>query len=275
MCGILDAVGAYGALLQSASESMQALLAPSRALADGLPDVQRAAMEWLNHSVQANTRWAQDIVRCDSLADMAQVYSRFIQDSMEGLIQGSAGVLHSTDRLIRHATAGIDEHTRRGGKVAEVMTPEVRIAQPDDTVQQAAQLMSEEDTGVLPVGEGDRLVGMVTDRDIAVRLGAEGKDPTETTVREVMTPEVKYVFEDEDVGHAAQVMAEQQIRRLPVMNRDKRLVGIVSLGDLATEQPPHIAGHALSEVSQEGGRHVSSAAAAAGDKPKRRGRSAR
>lgn len=271
--GIFDAVGVYGALLQSTSGSMQALVAPSQALADGLPDVQRAAMEWLGQAVEANTRWAQDLLRCDSLSDIAQVYSRFMQDSIEGLLQGSAGVFHSTDRLIRNATEGIGEHAHRGNKVAEVMTTDVRIARPDDTVQHAAQLMSEEDMGALPVGEGDELVGMVTDRDIAVRLGAEGKDPKETKVRDVMTPEVKYVFEDEDVEHAAQVMAEQQVRRLPVMNRDKRLVGIVSLGDIATEQPPQVAGHALSGVSQEGG--VSSVAAAAGDKPKRRTRSSR
>ncbi len=270
--GLFDAVGVYGALLQSASDGMQALLAPSRALAEGLPDVQRAATEWLDQAVQANTRWAQDFLRCDSLSDVAQVHSRFMQDSIEGLIQGSVGVLKSTDRLIRNASEGIAQHKRRGGKVAEVMTPDVRVAQPDDTVQHAAQLMGEEDIGALPVGERDKLVGMVTDRDIAVRLGAEGKDPKETKVREVMTPEVKYVFEDEDVEQAAQVMAQEQIRRLPVMNRDKRLVGIVSLDDIATEQPPQVAGYALSRVAQRGRRHVTSVAAAAGDKPKRRGR---
>ncbi len=114
------------------------------------------------------------------------------------------------------------------------MHRDVRIASPEDTVQQAARLMREEDTGVLPVGEGDRLVGMVTDRDVAVRLAAEGRDPARTKVREVMTPEVRYVFEDEDLGHVADNMAEQQIRRLPVMNRNKRLVGVVSLIDLTT-----------------------------------------
>lgn len=273
--GMVDALGIYGTLLQSTSERMQALLAPSQALSDGLPEVQRAAMDWFWRAIQANTRWTQELMRLNILSDVAQAYSRFMQDSVESMVQGSAGVLRCTDRLVRTATAEIDDGTQHHGKVGDVMTTDVRIANPDDTVQRAAQLMSEEDTGVLPVGEKDRLVGMVTDRDIAVRVGAEGKDPTQTKVRDVMTPEVKYVFEDEDVEQAARVMATQQIRRLPVMNRDKRLVGIVSLGDIATEQPPHVAGHTLSRVSQEAPPGPSGFAAAAGDKPKRRSRSSR
>ncbi len=115
-------------------------------------------------------------------------------------------------------------------KMNEAMTRDVRIGRPDQTLREIARTMAEVDTGVMPVAEGDQLVGMITDRDIAVRGVAEGKGP-DTPVREVMTPDVKYCFEDEDV---ARNMAEIQVRRLPVMTRDKRLVGIVSLGDIST-----------------------------------------
>jgi CBS domain-containing protein len=91
------------------------------------------------------------------------------------------------------------------------------------------------DVGPIPVCDGDRIQGMLTDRDITIRATAEGRDPNTTRVREVMTPDVVYCFEDQDVREAAHVMEERQIRRLIVLNRDKRLVGIVSLGDLATQ----------------------------------------
>ena len=131
------------------------------------------------------------------------------------------------------------------------MSRGVRVASPEDTVQQAARLMREADTGVLPVGENDRLIGMVTDRDVALRLAAEGKNPAQTKVREVMTPEVRYVFEDEDLHRVAATMAAQRVRRLPVLNREKRLVGIVSIGDLAAEAgTPRLAGRALAGTAQ-------------------------
>lgn len=120
-------------------------------------------------------------------------------------------------------------------KVSEVMTREVEIVSPDDTIQTAASMMADIGAGALPVGENDRLVGMVTDRDIAIRAVAAGKAPDQCTARDVMTREVKYVFEDEDIREVSGKIAEWQVRRLPVLNRDKRLVGIVSLGDLAFE----------------------------------------
>jgi CBS domain-containing protein len=120
-------------------------------------------------------------------------------------------------------------------KVGDVMTPDVEMAAPDDTVQTAAKLMADSGAGALPVGENDRLVGMVTDRDITIRSVAEGKAPNLCTVRDVMTREIKYVFDDEDVRDASRKMGEWQVRRLPVLNRDKRLVGVISLGDLASE----------------------------------------
>ena len=121
-------------------------------------------------------------------------------------------------------------------KIRDVMTPDAQLCRPDDTLQHAARLMKDCDCGVLPVAGGDRLVGMITDRDIAIRCIAEGKGP-DTKVREAMTQEVMYCFEDEDLQHICQNMADIQVRRLPVLNRDKRLVGIVSLGDLARKEP--------------------------------------
>jgi CBS domain-containing protein len=136
-------------------------------------------------------------------------------------------------------------------QVNELMTRDVRIASPDQSLQQAAQLMVELDTGVLPVGENDRLVGMITDRDIAIRAVAEGKSP-DTRVRDVMTADVKYVFEDQEADEVSIIMSDLQVRRLPVVDRNKRLVGILSLGDLATsERTLDEAGTALSGVSQQ------------------------
>jgi len=119
-------------------------------------------------------------------------------------------------------------------QVSEIMSRDVKIAAPSDTLEQAAKLMATIDVGLLPVGENDRLVGMLTDRDITVRAVAKGRSPSECKVSDVMTSDVKYVFEDEDTEDVARNMADLQVRRLPVLNRDKRLVGIVSIGDLAT-----------------------------------------
>jgi len=139
-------------------------------------------------------------------------------------------------------------------QVKEVMTRGVECVSPDATLQEAARKMKELDVGPLPICDNDRLAGMITDRDITVRAVAEGKDPRSTRVRDVMTPGVNYVFEDDDVSHAAGLMKEKQIRRLVVLNRDKRMVGIVSLGDLAVESgDEHLAGHTLERVSQPAG----------------------
>ena len=134
-------------------------------------------------------------------------------------------------------------------KVREIMTHDVQIASPDDVLQRAAQLMEKNDFGVLPVGENDRLVGMLSDRDIVIRAVARGLAPDRAKVREVMSTDVKYVYDDESVADVASKMSELQVRRLPVLNRDKRLVGIVSLGDLAVNEPKP-AGAALNSISQ-------------------------
>jgi CBS domain-containing protein len=128
------------------------------------------------------------------------------------------------------------------------MTHEVRILSPQHSIQSAAQAMSETDVGMLPVAEGDRLVGIVTDRDIAIR-GVGRRCTPDTPVEEVMTKEVKYCFDDEDADEVLDNMADLQIRRLPVLSRGKRLVGIVSLSDLADEEARHT-GKALSDIAR-------------------------
>jgi CBS domain-containing protein len=138
----------------------------------------------------------------------------------------------------------------KGGrmKIAELMTLDVEVIRPNDTLRTAAKMMADLDAGILPVGENDRLVGMITDRDITVRAVAEGRDPDKTTVRDTMTDEVRYCFADESPEEVARKMSAWQVRRLPVLSRDKRLVGIVALGDLVigAEDP---AKEALREIS--------------------------
>jgi CBS domain-containing protein len=124
-------------------------------------------------------------------------------------------------------------------KVHEAMGRDVHVVRPGETIRNAAVIMSDFDIGMLPVTEGDRLVGVITDRDMTIRAISRGKGP-DTLVRDVMSAEVDYCFEDEDTDHAARTMAHQQVRRLPVVSRDRRLVGILSLGDLTLQaiSPP-------------------------------------
>ena len=139
--------------------------------------------------------------------------------------------------------------------VSDCMTRDVSVVSPNDTIQQAAKIMGQIDAGILPVAENDRLVGMITDRDIAIRAVAEGKDPAQCRVRDVMTSEVRYVFEDDSIEDAADNMSELQVRRLPVISREKRLVGILSLADMAREDEPRQAGEALQGIARKGGQH--------------------
>ena len=134
-------------------------------------------------------------------------------------------------------------------KVGELMTPDVEIVAPDDTLHTAARIMADLDTGALPVGENDRLVGMITDRDITIRAVAEGRDPDKAKVRDAMSEQIRFCFEDEDTQEVSRKMSDWAVRRLPVLNRDKRLVGIVSLGDLATGGAEEESRKALEEIS--------------------------
>jgi len=143
-------------------------------------------------------------------------------------------------------------------KISNYMTTDVQITDPEQTLQDVALMMGRLDTGVLPVGENDRLVGMITDRDIAIRGVAEGRGP-KTKVRDVMSTDVKYCFEDEDVEDVLHNMGDLRVRRLPVLNRKKRLVGIISLGDFAMKGSAKETGKALGGISQRGGAHSQTA----------------
>jgi len=138
-------------------------------------------------------------------------------------------------------------------KISQFMTREVQTVSPDDTIERAAHLMGEIDAGVLPVREDERLVGMITDRDIAIRGVALGHGP-DASVRDVMSPEVKYCRDDAEVDEVLRNMAEIQVRRMPVVDSDKRLVGIISLGDLDREAPAE-AGRAMQGITRPTQQH--------------------
>ncbi|HET9903241.1 MAG TPA: CBS domain-containing protein [Xanthobacteraceae bacterium] len=139
-------------------------------------------------------------------------------------------------------------------RAGEMMAREVRLAHPEQSIAEAARMMAEIDAGILPVADGDRLVGMITDRDIAIRAVARGKNST-TPIGEVMSREVKYCFEDDDIEDVAQNMCDIQVRRLPVLNHDKRLVGILSLADIAQQGDGGAVSLAMSGIVEPGGQH--------------------
>ena len=133
--------------------------------------------------------------------------------------------------------------------ITQVMTTDVWVGSPDDTLQKAAQMMAEYDFGILPVIVNNQLVGMISDRDITIRAVAKGFSPNEHFVKEIMTNDVEFIFQDDSVEDAAQMMSDLQVRRLPVVDSDEQLVGIVSLGDLAISDDK-AAGEALESISQ-------------------------
>ena len=144
-------------------------------------------------------------------------------------------------------------------KVSKIMTRDVRLLNPDNTIREAASLMAEIDSGALPVGENDRLVGMVTDRDIVIRAVAQGKS-VDTKIADVMSKEMLYCFDTDEIDDVARNMGKARVRRLPVVNRDKRLVGIVSLGDVARNDDATNIGETVTRVSTPGGKHDQTAA---------------
>lgn len=136
-------------------------------------------------------------------------------------------------------------------QIKDVMTPQAEVISPDATTEEAAALMKTLDIGVLPVCDEEGLVGVLTDRDLVMRVLAVTQDPKAMLVGEAMTPSVVYCFEDDEVEHAATIMAGQQIRRLPVLDRNRKLVGIVSVGDIAVHtQDRQLIGKVLEDVSQ-------------------------
>jgi CBS domain-containing protein len=142
-------------------------------------------------------------------------------------------------------------------KISEVMTSEVHCIAPNSTLQDAAKQMRDLDIGSLPVCQNEQLIGMITDRDITIRCTAQGKSPQEMKVQDAMTKELAFCYQDEDVEVAADLMEERQIRRLPIMDRGKKIVGIVSLGDLATRHSDEmLSGEVLQQVSQPTQQHM-------------------
>ncbi|WP_413577521.1 CBS domain-containing protein [Bdellovibrio sp. HCB290] len=136
-------------------------------------------------------------------------------------------------------------------KVKDIMRPRADVIDADRTVQEAALMMQKNSYGSLPVSRNDKMIGMITDRDITVRVVAAGLDPKNTRVEQCMSQGIRYCFDDEDLSVVAQQMIRSKIRRIPVVNRSKRLVGMVSLGDIATRgQNKNISHDLLSHVAQ-------------------------
>ena len=152
------------------------------------------------------------------------------------------------DAAVRYGTAHLT--TEATMRLADILTHQVETIPPTASIKEAAQRMRSMDIGALPVCDGQRLLGMVTDRDLTIRMLAEGRDPVATPVSEAMTPDIRYCFADEDVKEAARIMQQEQIRRLPVVDREKHLVGIVSLGDLALAGDDRLSGDTLEEISE-------------------------
>jgi len=135
--------------------------------------------------------------------------------------------------------------------VAEVMTRNPEVIRPDTIIKQAAETMKKLDVGLLPVCDGERLVGMLSDRDITIRGTAAGLDPAKTRAEQIMTREVAYCLDDKEIKEAVRIMEEKQIRRLPIVNHEKKLVGVVSLGDIAVRTGnQRLAGKVVREVSE-------------------------
>ena len=236
-------------VVQQAAESTRAFMALPAAFGSGLLQMHQAAAGLIGNAIQTNLRLAQGIAQAIDAGALIDLQRHYVRDHVGAFTESAASIVrtahHAADEAWRPLEARLEQRLRQlqqGGqqaqphvrRVADIMSPGTRVASPEDTVKRAAQIMHEDEVGALPVGENDRLVGMVTDHDVAA-LVADARDPAQTKVREVMTPDVRYVFEDEDPHHAAVNMAEQHVARLPVLNRSKRLVGVVSLGDLAAE----------------------------------------
>jgi CBS domain-containing protein len=260
-------------MVEEAAAGMRSLMGAPGFNPSGFQDAQQAVSKLVQGVMETNMRFADELLRRTGPSAVVDLQRQFLREYFDALAQGGTLLLRAARQAAEESLRPLEQQMQQrggdaggqqqgGGKVADVMTKDVKLASPEDTVQQAARVMSEQDTGVLPVGENDRLVGMVTDRDLAVRAVAQGKDPSKTKLREVMSGEPRYVFEDEPVEKAAASMAEQQVQRMPVLNREKRLVGIVSVGDLAREAGGGAAGQALTGISRPGGQHNQNGAAA-------------
>lgn len=255
-------------MMEEATAGMRSLMASPGSGPSGLQDAQQAVSRLLESVVATNMRFADELLRRTGPSAVAELQGRFLREYFDALAQGGAMLLRAARQTAESSLRPLERQTpergaggKAAGRVADVMSRDVEVAGPDDTAQQAARAMAERDTGVLPVGENGRLVGMVTDRDLAVRVLAAGKDPAKTKLREVMSGEPRYLYEDESVERAAVAMAEHQVRRMPVLDRGKRLVGMLSLGDLAGggKDGRGAADQALAGVARPGGQHTQGA----------------
>jgi CBS domain-containing protein len=257
-------------MVEEAAAGMRSLMSGPGFQSGGFQEAQQALAKLVQSVMQTNMRFADELLRRTGPSTVVDLQRQFLREYFDALAQGGTLLLRAARQAAEDSLRPLEQQVgargdRQGqgghGRVADVMSKDVKLASPEDTVQQAARVMSEQDTGVLPVGENDRLVGMVTDRDLAVRALAAGKDPSKTKLREVMSGEPRYVFADDSIESAASSMAEQQVKRMPVLDRDKRLVGIVSVGDLAREALGGPAQQALSGISRPGGPHNQNGAA--------------
>jgi CBS domain-containing protein len=244
--------------MQESTSDLCGFIVPRQGAVENLRDLQDGMSDLVAGVIHSNIRMTRELLQMAKPGAAFDLQRRFMRDYMDGLLQGSNAIIQAARRSADQAVQPFQDRVKQGGRghqfvVSDVMSSDVRLVTPDDTVQQATRMMRDEDTGVLPVGENDRLIGVVTDRDVSLRVVAEGKDPQRTKVREVMSTEPKYVFEDEDLEHVADNMAQQQIRRLPVVNRSKRLVGVVSIGDLTRgDRSGSLTGRAMRGVIRPG-----------------------
>jgi CBS domain-containing protein len=226
---------------QQMAEMLRAWLALCGCAPESMAMLRKSGSTLAEDMLRANARLMEDMLRASAPPATFAMPQRFATEWCEAMLSGTLAMLRTArgaaDEVLRPWQAylegrGRGDQVHEPGMVGEVMAPANRMVSPDDTVQHAAQRMRDEDTGVLPVGEGDRLIGMLTDRDVALRLVAEGRDPARTQVREVMTPELRSVFEDAPLEDVARMMTEQRLRRLAVIDRQRHVVGVVSLVDL-------------------------------------------
>jgi hypothetical protein len=191
-----------------------------------LQDVALSVGNAVERVMEVNLRTTEQLFRMSGPVALLELQNRFAQQYLHALLEGSTTVVRAVRQTAEQTLQPLErriserEHQQhrqsgeeRSERVADVMSREVRMVGPDDNVRQVAQMMREADIGILPVAENDRLIGVLTDRDVAVRLVAEGRDPRQTKVRDVMSADIRYVFEDEDLEHVADNMVEQQVRR--------------------------------------------------------------
>ena len=196
---------------------------------------------------------AEIVVRSDDgvVSLFGTVESMAVRNAAEEVALSTAGVRAIDNQIAVHEGATTERGNTMAPRVGDVMHRGAEVVRPDDTVKHAAVLIEAHEVGSLPVCDGERLVGILTDRDITVRTVAAGRDPSRTTVRDAMTADdLAYVYEDQDLEEAISLMSEREVRRLPVIDRSKRLVGILALADIARRADEDAQAEALQGVSE-------------------------